>query len=41
MRAIAERLIFREAAATELRVFNGAGDVAISIDEIHGSGDTD
>ncbi len=35
MRAIAERLLFREAAATELRVLDGAGDVAICIDEIH------
>lgn len=41
MRAIAERLLFREAASTELRVLNGAGDFAISIDEIHSSGDTD
>ncbi len=33
MRTIAERLIFREAAATELGVFDGAGDIAISIYE--------
>ena len=41
MRTIAEWLIFREAATAELRVFNGAGDVAISIDKVHRSGDTD
>ena len=41
MRAIAERLIFREATATELWVFDGAGDIAISIDEVHGSSDAD
>ena len=41
MRAIAERLIFREAAATELWVLNGAGDIAISIDEINCSCDAD
>lgn len=41
MRPIAERLIFRKAAATELWVFDGTGDIAISIDEIHGSCDAD
>ncbi len=41
MRPIAERLIFREAASTELRVFDGAGDIAISIDEVHCSRDAD
>lgn len=41
MRAIAERLIFREPTTAELRVFNDAGDIAISVDEIHGSRDTD
>lgn len=41
MRAVAERLIFREATAAELRVFNGAGDVAISVDEVHGAGNAD
>ena len=41
MRTIAERLLFREAAAAELWVFNGAGDVAISIDEVHRAGDAD
>ena len=41
MRPIAERLIFREAATTELWVFDGAGDIAISIDEVHGSRDAD
>lgn len=40
MRAIAERLLFRETAPAELRVFNGAGHVAISIDEVHCSGDS-
>ena len=33
MRAIAEGLLFREAAATELWVFDGADDISISIDE--------
>ena len=41
MRTIAERLIFREAAATELGVFDGAGDIAISIDEFDCAGDAD
>ena len=41
MRAIAERLIFREATATEFWVFYRAGDVAFSIDEVHCSGDAD
>ena len=41
MRTVAEWLIFRETAATELWVFDGAGDIAISIDEIHGSRDAD
>lgn len=41
MRPVAERLIFREAATTELRVFDGAGDIAISIDEVHCSCDAD
>ena len=40
MGAIAERLIFGEAAAAELWIFDGAGDVAISIDEVHCSSDT-
>ena len=39
MRAIAEGLLFREAAATELWVFDGADDISISIDEIHVSRD--
>jgi hypothetical protein len=37
MRTVAERLLLREAATTELRIFDGAGDVAIGIHEIHGS----
>lgn len=41
MRPIAERLLFREAATAELRVFDRTGDVAISIDEVHRSGDAD
>lgn len=41
MRAIAERFLFREATTAELWVFDGAGDVAISIDEIHGSRNAD
>ena len=41
MRAIAERLLFRAAATTELRVLDCAGDIAISIDEIHSAGDPD
>ena len=39
MRPITERLIFREAAPAELWVLDGAGDIAISIDEVHGSSD--
>ena len=41
MRAIAERLILREATTAELRVLDGAGDVAISIDKAHHSRDAD
>ena len=41
MRPVAEWLIFREAATTELWVLDGAGDIAISIDEIHRSCDAD
>ena len=42
MRAITERLIFREAATAELWVFDGAGDVAISSDEsLLATGSTD
>ena len=41
MRAIAEGLLFREAASTELWIFNGAGDIAISVDEFDCSGDAD
>ncbi len=41
MRAITERLIFRESTSAELWVFYGAGGVAISIDKIHCSGDAD
>ena len=40
MRPIAEGLIFRAAAAAELWVFYGTGDIAFSIDEINGSGNT-
>ena len=39
MRAITERLIFRESTSAELWVFYGAGGVAISIDELHNSRD--
>ncbi len=39
MRTVAEGLIFREAAATELWVLDGAGDIAIGIDKVHCSGD--
>lgn len=35
MRAIAERLLFGEAASTELWVFDGVCEVAICIDEIN------
>ena len=35
MRAIAERLIFRETAAAELWIFYSADDIAIGIDEIN------
>lgn len=41
MRAIAERLLFREAASTELWVLDGACDVAIGIDKIDRARDTD
>ena len=41
MRTIAERLLFREATTTELRVLNGAGDIAINIDELNCSRDAD
>lgn len=41
MRTIAERLIFREAAATELGVFDSVGDIAICIDELDCAGDAD
>ena len=41
MRPVAERLIFREAATTELWVFNGAGDIAFCIDKVHCSCDAD
>ena len=41
MRTIAEGLILREATAAEFRVFDGAGDVAISIYKIHCSRDAD
>ena len=41
MRAIAERLIFREATSTELWVLDGAGDIAICINEIHCASNTD
>ena len=41
MRAIAERLIFGEAASTELWVLDSAGDIAISINEIHRASNAD
>ena len=41
MRAITEGLLFREATTAEFRVFDRAGDIAISIDEIHRSCDAD
>ena len=41
MRTITERLLFREAAATEFWVLYGAGDIAISIDEVHGARNAD
>lgn len=41
MRTIAERLLFREATSTELGIFDGAGDIAITINEIHCSRDAD
>ncbi len=40
MRAVAERLILREAAATELWVFDGADGLAIRVHDIHGSSNT-
>lgn len=39
MGPVAERLLFREATAAELWVFDSTGDIAISIDEINCSGD--
>ncbi len=41
MRTIAERLIFREATATELGVFDSVGDIAIGIDEFDCASDAD
>ena len=41
MRAIAEGLLFREATATELGIFDCGGHVSISIDEIDCAGDAD
>ena len=41
MRTVAIWLILREAAATELRIFNGAGDIAIGIDKIYGASNAD
>lgn len=41
MRTIAERLIFREAAATELGILNRAGDIAIGINEFDCASDAD
>ena len=37
MRPIAKGFIFRKAAPTELWIFNGAGDIAICVDEIDSS----
>ncbi len=41
MRTIAEGLLLREATTAEFWVLNGAGDIAISIDEVHCSRDAD
>ena len=41
MRTIAEGLLLREATTAEFWVLNCAGDIAFSIDEIHGSRDAD
>ena len=41
MRPVAEWLLLRETAPAELRVLNGAGDIAISIDELNRSCDAD
>ena len=41
MRSIAEWLLLREAAAAEFWVFDGAGEIAISIDKIHRTCDAD
>ena len=41
MRAVAERLIFREATATELGIFDCSGDIAVSIDEFDRPCDAD
>ena len=39
MRSIAERLLLREATTTEFRVLNGAGHIAIGVDELNCSRD--
>lgn len=39
MRAIAERLLLREAAPTELWILHCASDIAFGIDKVHRSGD--
>ena len=41
MRAVTERLIFREATATELGIVDSVSDIAISIDELDCAGDAD
>ena len=41
MRAIAEWFILRESTTTEFRVFDRVGDIAFSIDEVHGARDAD
>ena len=41
MRPVAEWLIFRESTTAEFWVLYGAGDIAISIDEVHGARNAD
>ena len=41
MGPVAERLLFREATAAELRIFDSTGDLSISIDELHSASNSD
>ncbi len=41
MGPVAERLLFREATAAELRIFDSTGDLSISIDELQSASNSD